>query len=182
VQAVYDRIFAPDRDPVADPGTSTGSPGDFWTVLANVPGVITHIMGYTQVFADDSPLGRQLREVVICRTAFNIGSKFEFSQHRKFLRDTGYSEPKAADITAWASSDLFSVEERALLAYVDELTLCAGRTQDETFRRLQSHFSDVQIIEIAYVAAQYVAYGLLIKSLRLEYDDIPERVEEVPAL
>ncbi|MHB8664725.1 MAG: carboxymuconolactone decarboxylase family protein [Acidimicrobiales bacterium] len=144
--------------------------------------MITHIMGYTQVFADDSPLGRQLREVVICRTAFNIGSKFEFSQHRKFLRDTGYSEPKAADITAWASSDLFSVEERALLAYVDELTLCAGRTQDETFRRLQSHFSDVQIIEIAYVAAQYVAYGLLIKSLRLEYDDIPERVEEVPAL
>jgi alkylhydroperoxidase family enzyme len=181
VQAVYDRFFGPDRDPVAEPGTATGAPGDFWTVLANVPGVVTHIMGYTQVFGHDSPLGRQLGEVVICRTAFNIGSKFEYSQHRKFLRNTGYAETKAEDIPVWASSDVFSPEERALLAYVDELTLCAGRTQDKTFERLQSHFSDVQIIEAGYVATQYVAYGLLIKSLRLEYDDTPERVEEVPS-
>jgi alkylhydroperoxidase family enzyme len=181
VQAVYDRIFSPGRDPVAEPGTATGSAGDFWTVLANVPGVITHIIGYTEVFAQESPLGRQLSEVVICRSAFNIGSKFEYSQHRKFLRNTGYPEPKGADIPVWASSDLFSPAERALLAYVDELTLCAGRTQDATFERLQSHFSDSQIIEAAYVAAHYVAYGLLIKSLRLEYDDFPERVEEVPS-
>lgn len=179
VQAVYDRIFSPGRDPVAEPGTATGSPGDFWTVLANVPSVITHIMGYTQVFGKDSPLGRQLGEVVICRTAFNIGSKFEYSQHRKFLRNSGYPEWKADDIPVWASSDLFSSEERALLAYVDELTLCAGRTQDRTFERLQSHFSDTEIIEAAYVAAHYVAYGLMIKSLRLEYDDVSERVEEV---
>jgi alkylhydroperoxidase family enzyme len=180
VRAVYDRIFSSGRDPVSEPGTATGSPGDFWTVLANVPGVITHIIRFADVFfGPESQLSGQLREVVICRTAFNIGSKFEYSQHRKQLRNFDYPESKAADIPVWASSDLFSAEERALLAYVDELTLCAGRTQDATFERLQSHFSDVQIIEAAYVAAHYVAYGLLIKSLRLEYDDISERVEEV---
>ena len=130
-------------------------------------------------FGAESQLNRQLREVVICRTAFNIGSKFEYSQHRKNLRNLDYPESKAEGIPAWASSELFSPEERALLAYVDELTLCAGRTQDATFERLQSHFSDAQIIEVGYVAAHYVAYGLLIKSLRLEYDDFPERVEEV---
>ena len=178
VQAVYDRMFSPGRDPVAEPGTATGSSGDFWTVLANIPGVVTHIIGFTEAFPK-SQLSPDLREVVICRTAFNIGSKFEYSQHRKHLRNFEYPEAKAADIPVWASSDLFSAEERALLAYVDELTLCAGRTQDATFERLQSHFSDVQIIEAAYVAAHYVAYGLLIKSLRLEYDDFPERVEEV---
>jgi alkylhydroperoxidase family enzyme len=180
VQVIYDRIFSPGRDPVAEPGTDSGSPGDFWTVLANVPGTLTHIIGFADVFfGEENQLSRQLRELVICRTAFNIGSKFEYSQHRKHLRNFGYSEPKGEDIPTWASSDLFSTEERALLAYVDELTLCAGRTQDATFERLQSHFSDVQIIEAGYVASHYVAYGLLIKSLRLEYDDIPERVEEV---
>jgi alkylhydroperoxidase family enzyme len=182
IQAVYDRIFTEGRDPVAEPGTATGSSGDFWTVLATVPGVITHIIGFADVFIrGESTFSQQLRELVICRTAFNIGSKFEYSQHRKSLRNTGYPESKAEEIPVWASSDLFSPEERALLAYVDELTLCAGRTQDRTFERLQSHFSDVHIIEAAYVAAQYVAYGLLIKSLRLEYDDFSERVEEVPS-
>jgi alkylhydroperoxidase family enzyme len=180
VQSVYDRFFSPGRDPVAEPGTATGSRGDFWTVLANVPGVVTHIIGFADAFVGaESQLSRQLREVVICRTAFNIGSKFEYSQHRKHLRNFEYPEAKAEEIPVWASSDLFSAEERALLAYVDELTLCAGRTQDATFERLQSHFSDIQIIEAAYVAAHYIAYGLLIKSLRLEYDDFPERVEEV---
>jgi alkylhydroperoxidase family enzyme len=182
VQAVYDRIFSPGRDPVAEPGTASGSTGDFWTVLANIPGVITHINGFAEAFfRGESKFSPQLRELVICRTAFNIGSKFEYSQHRKALRNFDYPESKAEDIPVWASSDLFSPEERALLAYVDELTLCAGRTQDRTFERLQSHFSDVEIIEAAYVAAHYVAYGLLIKSLRLEYDDVAERVEEVPS-
>jgi alkylhydroperoxidase family enzyme len=182
VQAVYDRMFSPGRDPVAEPGTASGSPGDFWTVLANVPATLSHIVSFADVFLGvEAQLSRQLREVVICRTAFNIGSKFEYSQHRKHLRNFGYPETKAEDIPVWGSSDLFSPEERALLAYVDELTLCAGRTQDATFQRLQSHLTHVQIIEAAYVAVHYVAYGLLIKSLRLEYDDVPERVEEVPS-
>ena len=35
VAAVYDRLF-PGRDPVAEPGTATGTPGNWWTVFALV--------------------------------------------------------------------------------------------------------------------------------------------------
>jgi hypothetical protein len=35
-RAIYQRVFG-DKDPVAQPGTSTGSPGDYWTTLALVP-------------------------------------------------------------------------------------------------------------------------------------------------
>ena len=31
VLAMYDRLFG-DRDPVAEPGTATGTSGDWWTV------------------------------------------------------------------------------------------------------------------------------------------------------
>jgi hypothetical protein len=36
----YDHLFAPDRDPAADDGTATGSPGDWWTVFAGDPEVL----------------------------------------------------------------------------------------------------------------------------------------------
>src|SRR5438045_9087402 len=38
---MYDFLFG-DRDPVAEPGTATGTPGDWWTVFALVPKVFDH--------------------------------------------------------------------------------------------------------------------------------------------
>ena len=41
VLSMYDRLFG-DRDPVAEPGTASGTPGDWWTVFALVPDVLKH--------------------------------------------------------------------------------------------------------------------------------------------
>ena len=38
---MYDLLFG-DRDPVAEPGTSDGTPGDWWTVFSLVPDVLEH--------------------------------------------------------------------------------------------------------------------------------------------
>ena len=181
VRAIYDEVFSPGRDPVAEPGTATGSPGDFWTVLARVPEVILHVRAFANEFVRSTrrELSRPQRELVIVRAAFNVQSKFEYSQHRKFLRATGYPEDKAAEISAWTTSAAFKPDERALLALTDEISLADGRSHDSTYQQLRKHFSESAIIEAAYIAAQYVAFGLLCRSLRLEYDDIPERCAEV---
>ena len=41
VASMYDFLFE-GRDPVSDPGTWTGSPGDWWTVFALVPDLLEH--------------------------------------------------------------------------------------------------------------------------------------------
>ena len=46
VVPLYDLLFG-DRDPVAEPGTATGTPGDWWPVFALVPDVFDHsVMGF----------------------------------------------------------------------------------------------------------------------------------------
>jgi hypothetical protein len=40
-RTMYTRLFG-DRDPVAEPGTATGTPGNWWTVFALVPAVLGH--------------------------------------------------------------------------------------------------------------------------------------------
>ncbi|WP_018505017.1 carboxymuconolactone decarboxylase family protein [Parafrankia discariae] len=181
VQAIYDDVFSPGRDPVAEPGTATGSAGDFWTVLANVPEIIVHARTFANDFVRSNAreLTRSQRELVIVRAAFNIESKFEYSQHRKFLRATGYPENKAAEIPVWTTSTVFAPDERALLGLADEISLGRGRSQDATYERLREHFPETAVLEAAYIAAQYVMFGLLCRSLRLEYDATPERCEEV---
>ncbi|MEO2168219.1 MAG: carboxymuconolactone decarboxylase family protein, partial [bacterium] len=43
VVQMYDLLFG-DRDPVEQPGTATGTPGNWWTVFALVPDVFKHAL------------------------------------------------------------------------------------------------------------------------------------------
>ena len=176
----YERLFGA-RDPVAEPGTSTGTPGDWWTVFALVPDVFRHaVAGFALYRSPKRKLDPKLRELGQTRAGFARGSQFVFSQHCKALRELGFSDEQVAAIPAWQSSEFFSPIERAVLAYTDELVLAGGRVSDGTFAGLKRELSDEEILELTYITLTYVLHATLCRALRLEYDDVPERVVELP--
>src|SRR5688500_14489941 len=113
VQLMYDQLFG-DRDPVAEPGTATGTPGDWWTVFALVPDVFRHAVQGFGVYRN-AKLDPVLRELGQTRAGWARGSQFVFSQHCKSCRALGMSEEKIAAIPSWGASDEFSPIERAVL-------------------------------------------------------------------
>ena len=143
-RTLYRMLFG-DRDPVAEPGTATGTRGDWWTVFAGVP------------------------------------DRFVFSQHCKASRDVGLSEEQVEAIPSWPVADCFSPLERAVLAYADCLVLDGGRVPDGVFEALRAGLSDHEILELTYVTCLYEMHATMCRALRLEYDDVEERVSEVPA-
>jgi alkylhydroperoxidase family enzyme len=181
VQQVYDLLFG-GRDPVAEPGTATGTPGNWWTVFALVPDCFRHaVAGFAFYRSKARKLDPKLRELGQMRAGFLCESQFVFSQHCKAARDVGLSEEKIAAVPAWATATVFSPVERAVLAYTDELVLQLGRVQDATFAALSAALSDEEILELTYVTGLYFMHAVMTRALKLEYDDIPERVVEVPA-
>lgn len=181
VVQMYDVLFG-DRDPVAEPGTATGTPGNWWTVMALVPDVFRHCLsGFRLYRSDRRKLDPKLRELGQTRAGFARGSQFVFSQHCKSMRAVGFGEEQVAAIPTWNSSDAFSPPERAVLAYTDELVLQGGRVQDVTFERLRRHLSEEEILELTYITLTYDLHATMCRALRLEYDDVAERVVEIPA-
>ncbi len=180
VVEVYDRLF-PGKDPVSQPGTATGTPGNWWTVMALVPGMLSSFQASTCAIANLTALTHYQKELGLLRAGFGKGSKFVYSQHCKAARRAGIPEEKIAAVSAWASSDLFNPMERAVLAFADELVLADGRVQEATFDRLKQHLSDEAILELAYAVTMYMAFAVFSRGLRLEYDDVEERLVEVPA-
>ncbi|MFK7913528.1 MAG: carboxymuconolactone decarboxylase family protein [Pseudomonadales bacterium] len=181
VLPVYDAVFGPDRDPVAEPGTATGTPGDWWTVFALVPDCFKHaVEGFQFYRGKNRKISPQLRELGQARAGFARGSQFVFSQHCKALRAAKFSEEQIAAIPGWAASDLFSPIERAVLAYTDDLVLSGGRVADSTFAVLQEHLSDEEILELTYITCTYEMHATMCRALQLEYDNVPERIVEVP--
>lgn len=178
---LYELIFG-ERDPTIEPGTETGTPGNWWTVFANVPAAQKHISDGFRFYRDEArKIDPQLRELGQIRAGYARQSQFVFSQHCKSCRSVGIPEDKIAAIPHWQISDLFSPLERALLAYTDGLVLEGGRIPDGVFALLKEHLSDEEILEFTYITCTYDMHATMSRALRLEYDDVDERMTEISA-
>ncbi len=181
VLSMYQRLFG-DRDPVAEPGTATGTPGDWWTVFAQSPDVLEHACrGFSLYASPDRKVAPAQRELGQTRAGWLVGSQFVFSQHCKSCRALGYSEDKIEALKAWAVSDLFSPLERALLAYTDALVLQFGRVDDAVFDALRAELSDEAILEFTYITMMYTMHAVISRALHLEYDERDDPIVEVAA-
>ena len=173
----YDEIFGAGRDPVAEPGTATGTPGNWWTVWARVPGILSAFSAYSYRTA---PIDPRLRELALIRTGYARQSQFVFSQHCKVARRVGLEEAKIQAVAWWTLADVFTPVERAILAYVDGQILEGGRVHDQVFAALKQGLSDEEILILTYLINAYALHATSTRALRLEYDDVPERIVEIP--
>ena len=180
-RAIYDMLFG-SRCPVAEPGTATGSPGNWWTVFASVPDCFDHaVQGFAFYRSPNRKIDPKLRELGQMRAGYARGSRFVFSQHCKAARDVGLTEEQIQAIPSWPVATCFSALERAVLAYTDCLVLEGGRVPDALFAALHRELSDVEILELTYVTCMYEMHATMCRALRLEFDDVDEPVTEVPA-
>ncbi len=181
VTLMYDLLFE-DRDPVTEPGTATGSPGDWWPAFANVPDVLEHaVQGFGLYQSPKRKLDPVLRELGQTRVGWAAGSQFVFSQHCKSLRNLGVSEERIAAVAHWPAASCFTDLERLVLAYADCLVYDHGRVPDALFAALREHLTDEELLELTYITALYLQHAVMSRALRTEFDDVDERIVEVAA-
>lgn len=180
MRGIYEMMFG-DRDPVVEPGTPTGSPGDWWTVFAAVPDIFEHaVAGFALYRSKKRTLPPELMELGQTRAGWLVGSQFVYSQHCKSCRALGMSEDKIGAISAWAAADCFDEVERLVLAYTDALVLEKGRVPDALFAALAELLTGEQILELTYVTMMYEMHAVMSRALRTEFDDRDDPVVEVP--
>lgn len=181
VLPLYNFLFG-ERDPVSEPGTDTGTRGDWWTVFANSPATLKHAaQGFAYYRSSERKLDPLLREWGQAWAGWATGSQFVYSQHCKSLRGLGVSEEKIAAVPHWQASDLFEPRERLVLAYTDRLVMHHGRVPEALFEQLRSEFSNEEILELTYITCLYFMHGVMSRALRTEFDDRDEPVVEVDA-
>ena len=179
-RGIYKALFG-DRDPTREPGTATGTPGNWWTVFAGVPDLFDHaIAGFGFYRNPKRELDPKIRELGQARAGYARGSQFVFSQHCKAMRDVGFSEEQIEAIPSWSVADCYSKLERAALAYTDALVLEGGRVPDPVFEALREGMSEAAILEFTYVTCTYDLHATMCRALRLEFDDVDDRIVEVP--
>lgn len=181
-EVMYGLLFG-DRDPTVEPGTASGTPGDWWSVTALSPDAFDHIATGLQFYrSSDRQISPVLRELGQLRTGWARSSLFVYSQHCKAARDVGITEEQVEAIPHWQVADVWSPIERAVLAYTDCLVLQGGRVPDGVFAALQQELSDLEIWELTYITTTYDMHAIISKALKLEFDNVDDPMQEVPDL
>ncbi len=127
-----------------------GQSFNIFSTLAHQPSVLEGVTKIDQGIAND--LDPKLRELAyLCASRVNE-CDYCAHYHSKKAVNEGASKEQVGEIANWRQSDLFDDDEKAVLAYAEELTKTAD-VSDETVGRVKSMLSDKALVSLAATVA-----------------------------
>jgi 4-carboxymuconolactone decarboxylase len=153
-------------------------PMHIFTTLAHQPELFRRWLGFGGALLSGQLPGR-LRELVILRTAYRFGGRYEWAHHIELGVAQGIT---AAELEA-LGGDLSSVPwdpfERAALAAVDE-TADVGAVTDRTWSTLAARLDSGDLVELLMLIAHYLMLSTVLRSLRVPLEpSVQIRADEV---
>lgn len=95
-------------------------------------------------------INKTQKELIKIRASQINGCAFCINMHTRDARKNGETEQRIYLLNAWKEvDDLYTAEERAILALTEEMTLIAnGGVSDETYNTAKSLFDENQLAQI----------------------------------
>jgi alkylhydroperoxidase family enzyme len=134
--------------PVFDQLRSTrGRVPGMYRTLAHQPAVLAAHRAYFHAALDTGELPRAFKEKIAYKVARMRRSSYSSGSHRSYALRHGVS---AETLAAIDRSDYAALphNERAALEFAEAMVMTGGHVSDESFQKLQAHFSPANIVEI----------------------------------
>jgi AhpD family alkylhydroperoxidase len=97
-------------------------------------------------YMKDSPVERQLRELINFRVSQINACAYCLDMHYKDARANGETEQRLYGLSAWRESPYYTERERAALAWAEAVTKC--KVPDEIYEEAKEYFSDQELIDL----------------------------------
>lgn len=186
--AEFSPRLAEPRLAVVDPSDLTEAQRDMLASRAglNIYRTLAH---HVDLYNRWSPLGQVLlnnqsisprhRELAMLRMGWLCQSPYEWSQHARIAKaSAGMTDAEVRAIAADPSGRSWSDIDRAVIRMADELRYDAI-ISDATWAELRKVYSDTQVMELLFIAAQYQLVSMALNTLGIQIE--PEAVDFMPA-
>ncbi|OXG04527.1 AhpD family alkylhydroperoxidase [Flavobacterium araucananum] len=91
------------------------------------------------------------KELIKIRTSQINGCAFCINMHTADARKYGETEKRIYLLSAWREADVFTEEEKAILALTEEVTMIGNHVSDEVYQNAARLFDDKYLAEIILV-------------------------------
>lgn len=158
VQTTLDRLMPPGMDPLR-----------LFRTVAHNPRVLQRM--HRGGLLDPGSITVRQREIVILRTCALNHAEYEWSVHVAIFAAQAELDAERVRLTTLddPESDLWSPDERCMLALVDALHR-TSTIDDALFEALSEHFSEAQIIELVMLVGLYHAVSFVVNVTGVEHE------------
>lgn len=130
--------------------------------------IVAGISALSAALLRHGALEAELRELIIVRTGYQIGSAYEVHQHRSLALRLGVPVAKL-DALALVTPEGLTNDEAAVIRFVDEIVTC-NRPTDETLSDLRTRLSDGEILEIVIVTGNWWSLARMLETAAVPLD------------
>lgn len=152
-----------------------GEPLAIFATLARHPKLLGSWLPFGGRLLAGGSLDRRLTEIVILRTAYNVGNEYEWGQHVPISMAFGLARADIERIVAGPEADGWSPLEALLLQAADELHSERYLT-DTTWNALAEQLSEVQLIELCFLVGHYSMLAMFLRSAGVQLEPGKERL------
>jgi 4-carboxymuconolactone decarboxylase len=138
-------------------------------VMGHCPKIGRDFLRLGSAILSKGKLDPQLRELAILRVGDLAQAQYEWRQHVIVGRRVGLTDDKINGLHDWRNCPLFSVQERAVLQYTDEVA-DEIRVADETFEALLAFLTEEQIVELTTAIGYYGMVSRILEALQVELE------------
>jgi AhpD family alkylhydroperoxidase len=129
-----------------------GSASALTRSLASAPDVMEALMPFLDQIMGESSLDLATKELVVLRVSQLNGCRYCLASHRPLALSAGVPSEQVAALCDQAPLAALPERERALVAWVDRVTLDAAGVTDELVASTLDHLRDDQLIELTLLA------------------------------
>ncbi len=146
-----------------------GKVTNIYKALAHKPAILSVMGPFVAAVQQPDEIDAKLKERIILRVSMLNRSAYCTHAHEQISAKMGFTPSEIAEMRDPASASIGD-DERAALAYAEELTLRPGDISDAVYAELSSHFSESQIVEITMIAALYNMVNRFNEALKLDLE------------
>ena len=138
-------------------------------VIARSPALMDAYTPLRNYVVRGGALSERQRELLILRTARNMGSDYEWQHHVVRGRDVGLTDGEIAQVGEREDAG-FAAVEQALLRCAD--TMHAQEPIDvETIASLQAELGDAAVLDAIFVVGIYLTLGTILRTFDVPLED-----------
>jgi 4-carboxymuconolactone decarboxylase len=141
-------------------------------MLAGSPSMFRPLTRVFSAYLSDGLLDETNREIAILRVGHRCDSEYEVVNHERVARLIGFSEERIAALRPGENQEVFTAEEQAVLAFVDEVVRDGGASQ-VAFDRVAEFMSTAEMIELTAVIGVYTMVGQICATFEIELEESP---------
>ena len=156
-------------------GARRGRLLNIYRMLLHSPPIASAWLEFNSAIRFDTRLDGQTRELAIMMVAILNGVDYIVRAHgSNYALKEGLTTTQVEELAHWRASGAYDTRQRALLAYVEAMTLEVA-VPDDVFDRVREHYGEQQLVELTVLIGAYNMHTRVLQALRIDPEPVAGR-------